>query len=209
MRVLLADDHRLVRAGIRSLLSEMPDVVEILEARDGAEAVEMVTAHHPDLVLMDVSMPPGMNGIEALERIRRISPQTRVVILSMHRDPHFVHEALRAGAAGYLLKSDELADLEKAVRAVACGRIYISPVVASATEAGKRNGGPAARLTPRQREVLRLIAQGLTSRQIALQLRIHIKTVESHRTELMRRLGIHDVAGLVRYAIRHGLAPAE
>jgi len=206
MRVLLADDHILVRAGLRALLTQLPMVSEIYEAGDGREAIAIVHEKHPDVTLMDIAMPI-MNGFEAMSRILKEKPETRVVILSMYEDEEFVWRALRLGAAGYVAKSSAVAELEAALHAVENGEVYISPALrttASQEQAKKRGEtDPQNRLTPRQREILQLIAEGMTSRQIAESLKIHIKTVESHRMHLMKRLGIHDVAGLVRYAIRH------
>jgi DNA-binding NarL/FixJ family response regulator len=206
MRVLLADDHILVRAGLRALLTLLPNVGEIYEASEGREAIAVVNEKRPDVVLMDIAMPV-MNGFEAMSRILKEKPETRVVILSMYEDEEFVWRALRLGAAGYIAKSSAVAELEAALRAVENGEVYISPALrttASQEQAKKRGDtDPQNRLTPRQREILQLIAEGMTSRQIAEELKIHIKTVESHRMHLMKRLGIHDVAGLVRYAIRH------
>src|SRR5438067_4319828 len=206
MRVLLADDHILVRAGLRALLAQLPMVTEIYEAGDGREAIAVVQEKHPDVTLMDIAMPI-MNGFEAMSRILKEKPETRVVMLSMYEEEEFVWRALRLGAAGYIAKSAAVAELEAALRAVENGEVYISPALrttASEEQAKKRGEtDPQRRLTPRQREILQLIAEGMTSRQIAEELKVHIKTVESHRMHLMKRLGIHDVAGLVRYAIRH------
>ena len=206
MRVLLADDHILVRAGLRALLARLPMIAEIYEAGDGRQAIAVVQEKHPDVTLMDIAMPI-MNGFEAMSRILKEKPETRVVILSMYEEEEFVWRALRLGAAGYVAKSAAVAELEAALRAVEKGEVYISPALrttASEEQAKKRGEtDPQRRLTPRQREILQLIAEGMTSRQIAEELKVHIKTVESHRMHLMKRLGIHDVAGLVRYAIRH------
>ena len=206
MRVLIADDHVLVRAGLRALLAQLPIVGEIDEANDGREAIAVVSEKHPDIVLMDIAMPV-MNGFEAMSRILKDTPETKVIILSMYEDEEFVWRALRLGASGYVAKSAAVPELEAALRAVESGEVYISPALRTTAndEQAKRRGeaDPQRRLTPRQREILQLIAEGMTSREIAEVLKIHIKTVESHRMHLMKRLGIHDVAGLVRYAIRH------
>jgi DNA-binding NarL/FixJ family response regulator len=206
MRVLIADDHVLVRAGLRALLVQLPIVTEVYEAGDGREAIALVNEKHPNVVLMDVSMP-AMNGFEAMSRILKEAPETRVIILSMYEDEEFVWRALRLGASGYIAKSAAVAELEAALRAIENGETYISPTLRTAAneEQAKKRGetDPQRRLTPRQREILQLIAEGMTSREIAEELKVHIKTVESHRMHLMKRLGIHDVAGLVRYAIRH------
>ena len=216
LRVLLADDHALVRAGLSALLAEVPDVEVVAQAGDGYEAVELIARHEPDVALVDVSMPK-MNGLEVATRARKEHPRTRVVIVSMHDDEEYVRRALVAGAAGYLLKHADRAELEMALRAIARGDTWLSPGVskklaADYARAGRPEPeavGPFERLTPRQREVLQLIAEGLSTKEIAARLELSPKTVEAHRTELMERLGIHGVAGLVRYAIRMGLVRAE
>ncbi|MGZ7042372.1 MAG: response regulator, partial [Thermoanaerobaculia bacterium] len=209
MRVLLAEDHTVVRAGIHRLLSDFPMVTEIMEAADGSEAVAAVARYRPDIVLMDITMP-RMNGLEATSRIVRQSPNTRVIILSIHRNEDFVRRALYAGASGYLIKAGAVVELDEALRSVHGGRTYISPSVKPLiADDWSEAGGVLGRLTPRQHEILQLIAEGMSSRKIAEMLRIQIKTVESHRTELMKRLGIHDVAGLVRFAVRHGIVDVE
>ena len=206
IRILIADDHVLVRAGLRALLAQLPMVSEIYEAGDGREAIAVVNEKRPNVVLMDIAMPT-MNGFEAMSRILKDVPETRVVILSMYEDEEFVWRALRLGAVGYIAKSAAVAELEAALRAMENSEVYISPALRTTAneEQAKKRGetDPQRRLTPRQREILQLIAEGMTSRMIAEELKIHIKTVESHRMHLMKRLGIHDVAGLVRYAIRH------
>jgi DNA-binding NarL/FixJ family response regulator len=206
MRVLIADDHVLVRAGLRALLAQMPMVSEVYEAGDGREAIAVARDRQPDVTLMDIAMPT-MNGFEAMSRMLKEKPETRVVVLSMYEDEEFVWRALRLGAAGYVAKSATVAELEAALRAVENGEVYISPALRTTAndEQAKKRGetDPQRRLTPRQREILQLIAEGMTSREIAEELKIHIKTVESHRMHLMKRLGVHEVAGLVRYAIRH------
>ena len=212
MRVLLADDHVLVRAGLRALLVQLPLIDEIYEAGDGRQAIAVSMEKRPDVVLMDIAMPV-LNGFEAMSRILKELPDTRVVILSMYEDEEFVWRALRLGAAGYIAKSGAVEELEAALRAVENGTVYVSPALRTAAndEEARRRGhtDPQQLLTPRQREILQLIAEGMTSREIAEALKIHIKTVESHRMHLMKRLGIHDVAGLVRYAIRHKLVLNE
>jgi DNA-binding NarL/FixJ family response regulator len=209
VRVLLVDDHTLVRAGLRHLLEQIPAVQVVAEAGDGREALSLMTAHHPDVVLMDLSMP-GMNGLEAARRASKLFPKMRVLILSMHESEEHVWQALRAGAAGYLLKGAEVAELELAIKALSRGDTYLSPpisnqVIANYLQRTGHVGKEQERLTPRQREVLQLIAEGRTTRRIAAALNISVKTVETHRAQLMERLGVHDVAGLIRYAIRIGL----
>jgi DNA-binding NarL/FixJ family response regulator len=218
-RIILADDHQLVRAGIRSLLQRLHDVQVVAEASDGAEALRLIAAEQPDIVLMDIGMA-GLNGLEATDRIAQAFPDVRVIILSMHDNKEYVLQALRAGAAGYLLKDSAKAELELAVRAVASGETYLSPPVSKhviAAYVQRALGTPAApetesdlqRLTPRQREVLQLIAAGNTSQAIANMLGISVKTVETHRAQIMERLDIHDLASLVRYAIHMGIVNGE
>ena len=209
MRVVLADDHTLFRAGLRALLEQLPDGQVVAEARDGREAVHMVETHHPDLVLMDIAMP-GLNGLEATRRLVKEFPAIRVLILSMHKSEEYVWQALRAGAAGYLLKDADLAELALAITAVTRGETYLSPPISKhlIREYVQRVGAEETtleRLTPRQREILQLIAEGHTTKAIAQRLCLSVKTVETHRVQMMERLDIHDVAGLVRYAIRMGL----
>jgi DNA-binding NarL/FixJ family response regulator len=213
IRLVFADDHRLVRAGIRALLEGLEGVTVVAEAGDGRAALALVQAHRPDLLLTDIAMPQ-MNGLELAGRVAREFPATRVVILSMHASEEYASRALQAGASGYLLKDSGLAELELAVRAVARGETYLSPAVSQHVIAAYlgRTGGARPRpgpLTPRQQEVLRLIAEGQTTKGIARRLAISVKTVEAHRAQLMERLGIRDVAGLVRYAIRIGLIGPE
>jgi DNA-binding NarL/FixJ family response regulator len=208
IRVLLVDDHTLVRAGVRSLLKGLGGIEVVAEAGDGREALRLVEEHRPDVVLMDIVMPE-LNGLDATARVAARFPGVRVLILSMNASEEYVLQALKAGAAGYLLKDNTPAELEQAVRTVAAGGNYLTAAVSRHVIAGylQRAGGagPLDRLTPRQREVLQLIAEGNTTKEIAKKLGIGVKTAEAHRTQLMGALDIHDVAGLVRYAIRTGL----
>ncbi|HTP41469.1 MAG TPA: response regulator transcription factor [Nitrospiria bacterium] len=213
IRVLVADDHELVRAGFRSLLQAIDGVEVVAEADDGLRAVELVRTHRPNLVLMDIAMR-GLNGLEATSRIAREFPQVRVIILSMHKAEEYVLQALRNGASGYLLKNATPAELELAVRTVSRGDTYLTPAISRQVIDGYvRRLTPgetsADLLTPRQREILQLIAEGLTTKAIADRLHVSVKTVETHRSQLMKRLNIRDVAGLVRYAIRIGLIQAQ
>jgi DNA-binding NarL/FixJ family response regulator len=215
IRVLLADDHPLLRAGIRSLLEEMEGVEVVAEAADGREALSLIKAHRPEFLLTDIAMP-GVGGLDLTEQVGRDHPQIKVIILSMHKDEEYVRRAVLAGAAGYLLKDSDTEELGLALRAVARGETYLSPAVSTRLLADYRKqvsatSGPAAgNLTPRQREILQLIAEGMTTKAIASRLGISSKTVEWHRSLLMERLGIHDVVSLVRYAMRMGLiAPEE
>lgn len=212
MRVLLVDDHVLVRAGIHALLNAMPGVEVIGEAGDGGVAIELAKARRPDVVLMDIAMK-GINGLEATMRLKREMPQINVIILSMHASEEYVIRALRIGASGYLLKDAAAAELELALRIVERGEKYLSPPVSRLIESYERRTGsktsPLDILTPRQRDVLKLIAEGVNTKEIAGRLKLSVKTVESHRAQAMERLGIRDVAGLVRYAIRIGLVSAD
>jgi len=210
IRVILADDHTLVRSGMRALLDQLQGIEVVAEASDGRAAVELVERYRPHVVLMDIAMPE-LNGIEAAERIVRQHPDVRVILLSMHSDEAYVSKALDVGAAGYVLKNADAAELEMAVRAVARGDGYLSPAVARHVVRGavRRGDGDTTQLTPRQREILQLIAEGASTKQIAAKLGLSVKTVETHRAKLMERLDIHDVAGLVRYAIRAGFIAPE
>jgi DNA-binding NarL/FixJ family response regulator len=213
IRLLLADDHLLVRAGIRSLLATLPGMEVVAEARDGHEALRLVEAHRPDVVLMDIAMP-GLNGLEATARITGSHPETRVIILSMHVSEEYGAQALRAGASGYLPKDADVRELELAVGAVARGETYLSPAVSTHVVADYRrrlaeSPDALARLSPRQREVLRLLAEGRSTKEIAFNLKLSVKTIETHRAQLMDRLEIHDLAGLVRFAVRTGLVAPD
>jgi DNA-binding NarL/FixJ family response regulator len=220
IRVLIADDHTLVRAGMRALLAQVPEVEVIAEASDGREALQLIATHRPDVVLMDITMP-GLNGLEATVRVAREFPQVRVIILSMHAVEEYVLQALHAGASGYLLKHAAPVELALALKAVVRGETYLSPPISKVVIAqylqrtrGERDRSRAAsapyeQLTSRQREILQLIAEGHTTKDIAQRLNLSVSTVETHRTELMQRLDIHDVAGLVRYAIRTGLVSPD
>lgn len=212
-RVLIADDHTLVREGIRSLLEKLPEIKVVAEATDGREALNLVRTCEVDVVLMDISMP-RLNGLDATRHVVRIQPHIRVIILSMHRSEEYVWQALDAGAVGYLLKDTDLTELSIAIHAVMRGKAYLSPEIAKHVikEYVKRddsNESLRQTLTLRQREVLQLMAEGTTTRKIAEALDISVKTVETHRAQLMERLDIHDVAGLVRYAIRTGLVQQD
>jgi DNA-binding NarL/FixJ family response regulator len=209
VRIMLVDDHALVRAAIRALLATLPQVAEVVEAADGREALANAAMHRPDVILMDISMP-GLNGLEALARIVKRLPATKVLVFSMHHNPAYVRRALRLGAAGYLVKDALPTELEHALEAAACGQVYLSPAVAfSAKRAAGCEPSSLEQLTPRQREVLQLIAEGHKRSAIARTLKVGLKTVESHRTQLMKELDIHNVAGLVRYALSAGVIDAE
>jgi DNA-binding NarL/FixJ family response regulator len=217
IRVALADDHNLVRSGIRALLERLPGVEVVGEASDGREALALVVREKPDIALLDIGMPE-LNGLEAAPRIAREAPRTRVVILSMHADEKHVAQALQLGVAGYVLKDSCADELPVLIRAVMRGETYLSPGISKqVVEALKSRmstapaGEPALPdpLTPRQREILQLVAEGKSTKEIAAVLELSIKTVETHRMQIMNRLQIRDVAGLVRYAIRAGLISAD
>ena len=208
--VLIADDHTLVRAGLRALLDGLPEVGTVIEASNGREALAAVAPHQPAVVLMDIAMPE-LNGLEAVALVSRDHPATRTIVLSMHGTDAYVLQALRSGAAGYLLKDAAAEELALALRAVLRGEIYISSavsrVVVSALLTGKavdaESRSPVEVLSTRQRQILQLIAEGKSTKEIAYALALSVKTVETHRRQVMERLQIFDVPGLVRFAIRH------
>ena len=213
LRVLLTDDHSLIRVGVRSLLESIRGVEVIGEASDGRGALEIIAIDPPDLVLMDIGMV-GMNGLEATGRIKKDYPKIRVIILSMHASEEYVWQALRAGANGYLLKDSGLAELEEAIQSVMRGELYLTSsvnkkVIMDYMKRMDGDGAPHERLTRRQREILQLLAEGNTVKEIAWQLNLSVKTVETHRSQLMGRLDIHDIPGLVRYAIRMGIIESD
>lgn len=212
IKVLLADDHAIVRQGVRLCLESMGDMEVVGEAEDGHQAVRLVGQMVPDVAVVDVTMP-RLNGIEALRQIRRDFPRTRVVMLSMHDNEAYVTQALQAGASGYVLKRTAATELAAAIRAAYSGEIYLHPGVAKRVVAdylqrlGPDDAVPAPhdRLTPREREVLQLAAEGLTTREIAEQLVVSTKTAEHHRASAMAKLNLHSQTELVKYAIRSGL----
>ncbi len=209
LRILLADDHALVRAGLRSLLEDVSGIDVVAEASDGMEAVRLTGQHQPDLVLMDVAMK-NANGLEATAQIRKQYPSVRVLILSMYTNEDYVVQALRAGASGYLVKDSAPMELELAINAVKAGDTYLSPpvsrqVVESYMLRVGSDASPLDALTSRQREILQLIAEGKSTKEMAYMLNVSIKTVETHRAQIMQRLNVRDIPGLVRYAIKAGL----
>lgn len=206
IRILLADDHSVVRHGFRRILDAQEDMEVVGEVSNGREAVEQAAALQPDLIIMDVTMPE-LNGIEATRRIAEIVPRARVLALSMHRDSVYVREILRAGARGYLLKDSSEADLVSAVRAVAQGEGYLSPAVSEAvlSDYRKHVTNPIDLLTSREREVLQLVAEGKTNKEIATGLNLSVYTVEAHRGKVMEKLNLHSASEMVRFAIRNGL----
>jgi DNA-binding NarL/FixJ family response regulator len=209
IRILLVDDHKLVRAGIRSLIEKLPGMKVVGEANDGREALRLAAQCRPEVILMDIAMP-GLNGLEATRRLKKRAPGAKVVILSIYTDEEHVWQALRSGADGYLVKGGFIEELDLAIKAVAHGETYLSPpvskpVIAEYVKRTVTDVRSSESLTPRQAEILQLIAEGRTTKQIAYELNIGVKTVESHRVALMRRIGVSDIAGLVRFAIKIGL----
>ncbi len=212
IKTLLADDHTIVREGLRGLLA-VDDGIEVVgEARDGREAVEMTKLHRPDVVVMDIAMPV-LNGIEAARQIHALLPATKIIILSAHSDDAYIDRAIEIGAAGFLVKQTSAQILAKTIKKVAAGGVYYSPSIAKRVErqyrkAGQTGGLASAKatdLTAREREVIQLVAEGHANKQVASTLNISIKTVEKHRQNLMDKLDIHDTAGLTRYAIARGI----
>jgi DNA-binding NarL/FixJ family response regulator len=207
--VLVADDHGIVREGLRHLLESEPDINVCGEASDGREVLEQVEKHDPKVVVLDITMP-RLGGLETLERLRTRHPDVKVILLSVHSDPPFIQSAISLGADGYVLKNGRAAEVVTAIRAVTKGGSYFSPAVAreivEQLRAPKRQEDePFSILSSREREVLLLIAEGLSAKEIGAQLKISTKTVEAHRTSLMRKLGVRKATELVRYALRHGL----
>ena len=214
IRVILADDHTLVRAGIRALLEKLPGMAVVGEADDGRAVLKLVKQHEPDVVLMDITMPE-LNGLEAAAHIAKDFPKVRTIILSMHQNEEYYWRALKAGAAGYLLKKAATAELATALQCVMGGEVYLSREISARLlkkfhlhEITKRKS-PLEQLTGRQREILQLIAEGQNTKGIAELLKVSPKTVEYHRGKLMAGLDVHDVPGLVRFALRVGLIPQE
>lgn len=216
IRVLLADDHTLVRAGLRALVDQFAGFCVIAEAADGREAVRLARQLEPDIALIDLSMP-NMNGLDAIAVIAKETPKTQIVALSMHTAEHYVLEALRAGAVGYVVKDAAVRDLEQALRAIRQGERWLSPSASRhLLDEYLRLAGDQTTtatgldvLTLRQREILQLIAEGCSTREIADRLSISVKTAETHRAQIMDRLKIRDVAGLTRFAVRTGLIDIE
>jgi len=205
-RILLADDHAVVRQGFKMILGAQSDMEIIGEAANGREAVELALQLHPDIVVMDVAMPE-LNGIEATRRLFSADPHVRVIALSMHKDSVYVREILRAGARGYLLKDSGADDLVKAVRAVAGGESYLSPAVSNAVldDYRKHVTNPIDLLSSREREVLQMLAEGKTNKEIAVVLNLSVYTVDAHRGRIMEKLNLHSINELVRFALRNGL----
>jgi DNA-binding NarL/FixJ family response regulator len=206
-RIVLAEDHQVVREGLRALLSAESDFEVVGEASDGAAAVALVEKLLPDLVVMDVGLA-GLSGVEATRRLRKSHPQVQIVVLSMHDDAPTVDAALHAGARGYVLKGSGIAHLRQAIRTVLRGEVFLSPGISEYVLQGylQAKGAPADPLTEREREILKLVAEGRTGREIAERLGLKAKTVENHRARICEKLDIHTTAGLVRYALRSGIA---
>jgi DNA-binding NarL/FixJ family response regulator len=214
-RIVLAEDHTLVRKGMRLLIETIPGLSVVGEAADGMEALRLIEEHLPDCVLMDLAMP-GLSGIEAVRLSKAKFPNIPILVVSMHADEAYVHQALAAGAAGYLLKGSDKEELEIAVRAVCGGETYLTPAISKTlvTALSRKSqtssaSSPLELLTSRQREVLRLVAEGNSTKQVAARLGLSVKTVEAHRGAIMERLGIRDLAGLVRFAMRAGLVTGD
>jgi DNA-binding NarL/FixJ family response regulator len=212
-RILLVDDHALVRAGIRALLETLPRVEVVGETGDGLEAVQLAQDLAPDAVLLDITLP-GLNGLEVVGRLARLDASPSVLMLSMHASPEYAARAFAAGAAGYLNKDSAFDELAAALEAIGAGRRYLCRAIDASQVAALERRAADGRsaldlLTPRQRQILQMVAEGLGTRQIAERLFLSVKTVETHRGQIMQRLDIHDVPGLVRFAIRHGLLPPE
>ncbi len=213
IRILLADDHLLVRSGVRALLGSVPGMEVVAEASDGEEALKLGELHNPDIAVLDIAMK-GMNGLEAARRFRQQQPKMKMLMLSMYGSEEYVMQALNAGANGYLLKDSASSELERAIRQVMLGESYLDSHISreSVSQYMKRaaeDGTTIDQLTPRQRQILQMIAEGCNTKQIAYQLNISAKTVETHRAQLMERLNIRDVPGLTRYAIRVGLTTSD
>ena len=213
VRIVLVDDHRLVRAGIRALLEKVPKAEVVGEAADGREAFARIEKQRPDVVLIDIAMP-GLNGLDAVDRIKKEWPETKVIILSMHANEEYVVRALRSDVSGYLIKDAAVDELQDAIRTVDQGEVYFSKriskrVIRDYLTKTDEIRGPLEQLSSRQREVLQLIGEGKNTKEIADILRVSVKTVEAHRLQLMHRLDIHDIPGLVKFAIRTGLVSTE
>ena len=205
VHILLAEDHVLVRQGLRALL-EQAGMVVIGEASDGSETLCLARVHKPEVAVLDIAMP-HLNGLETARRLRESVPQTKIIVLTMHQEESYVLEALQAGAVGYVLKTQAAVDVVQAIHAALQGAIYLSPRVTNAVVQAYLKGAtlPPDPLTSREREIVQRIAEGQTTKEIAAHLELSVKTVESHRVNLMRKLDIHETATLVRYAIRRGL----
>jgi DNA-binding NarL/FixJ family response regulator len=212
--ILLVDDHAIIRQGLRSLLEKQPDLEVVAEAEDGRKAIELVRELLPDIVIMDVTMP-SLNGIEATRQICSAFPEVRVIALSIHSNRRFIGDMLQAGAAGYILKDSLFEELIRAIKAVTAGGRYLSPKITGVVvddyikHLSTSADSPLASLTSREREVLQLVAEGRSTKQVALELHVSTKTIEANRRQIMEKLDLHSVAELTKYAIREGLTSLE
>ena len=210
VRILLADDHKIIVDGLRSLLERSNDLKVVGQASDGLSAVRLAADLSPDLVIMDISLP-GLNGIDATRRILEVNPRVKVIALSMHKDGRYIAEALKSGAAGYLLKESAFDELTAAIRSVMKGTCFLSASIADLVikdyirHLEKTDSGVFSVLTPREREVLQSLSEGLSTKEIAARLGVSVKTVETYRVQIMEKLDIHSVAELTKYAIREGI----
>jgi DNA-binding NarL/FixJ family response regulator len=212
LRVVIADDHRLMRDGLKALFATEPDISVVAEASDGRDALRLIAEAQPDVVLMDISMP-GLNGIEALRMVRERHPATRVVVLSMHSDAEHVARALNAGANGYVLKDAAGSDLVTAIRAIRGGHSYVSAGLQHLTSQPRPKSGtpegPLGTLSRRERQVLQLVAEGRSTADIAALVHLSPKTVETYRSRLMKKLDLHDRTALVKFALKHGVTSLD
>lgn len=216
IRIVLCDDHQIIREGLRSLLEKQPDMTVVGEALNGLGAIKMVADKKPDIVVMDIAMPE-MNGIGAARRICADNPKVKILALSMHSDHHFVTEMLEAGASGYMLKDSAFGELTTAIRTIMSGGLFISPHIAGnvleefARRANPGNGTKRhnAHLSQREREILQLIAEGHSTKEIATKINVSVKTVETHRQHVMQKIGAHNVAALTKYAVREGITSLD
>ena len=214
IRVLIADDHKIIRDGLKTLLEKETGMEVIAEAENGRKTIRLAQKHHPNVVIMDVTMP-DMNGIEATRKIMEETPEIRVIALSMHSDRRYVLGMLEAGASGYLLKDCAFEELATAIRQVAGGNTYLSPRIAEVVVKGYLDKAPGpshasgSMLTPREREVLQLLAEGMAAKEVAVHLNVSVKTVETHRRNMMEKLNMRSIAELTKYAVREGLVSIE
>lgn len=216
IRIVLCDDHQIIREGLRSLLEKQPDMAVVGEALNGLGAIKLVADKKPDIVVLDIAMPE-MNGIAAARRIFTDHPKVKILALSMHSDHHFVTEMLEAGASGYMLKDSAFGELTIAIRTIISGGLFISPNIAgNVLEEFARRANPGhqsqrriSQLSHREKEILQLISEGHSTKEIATKINVSVKTVETHRQHIMQKVGVHNVAALTKYAVREGLTSLE
>jgi DNA-binding NarL/FixJ family response regulator len=216
IRIVLCDDHQIIREGLRSLLEKQPDMAVVGEALNGLGAIKLVTEKKPDIVILDIAMPE-MNGVAAARRIFTDHPKVKILALSMHSDHHFVTEMLEAGASGYMLKDSAFGELTNAIRTIISGGLFISPHIAgNVLEEFARRANPGhptqrrvTQLSHREKEILQLISEGHSTKEIATKINVSVKTVETHRQHIMQKVGVHNVAALTKYAVREGLTSLE